>query len=214
MNGTVPLHVENWVDNQVENLKKMGVIRNSNSPWAAPVVVVIKKNGDFKMCIDFRRLNSVTIKPMYRIPDNQSLFNHLAGATMFSTIDVSNAYYQCEMRESDKISTAFTTRKGQFEFNRMPFGLSGAPFTFQRLMHTILREENWLLCLVYLDDILIFSRDFDEHIERIKIIFEKIKQSGLKLAPSKGDFFLPEVSFLGHAVSKNGFTLILQKFLH
>jgi len=204
MNGTVPLHIENWVDNQVENLKKMGVIRNSNSPWSAPVVVVKKKNGDFRMCIDFRRLNSVTVKPMYRIPDNQSLFNHLAGATMFSTIDVSNAYYQCEMRESDKKLTAFTTRKGQFEFNRMPFGLSGAPFTFQRLMHTILREENWLLCLVYLDDILIFSKDFDEHIERIKIIFEKIKQSGLKLAPSKCNFFLPEVSFLGHIVSKNG----------
>ena len=102
MNGTVTLHVENWVDNQVENLKKMGVIRNSNIPWAAPVVVVKKKNGDFRMCIDFRRLNSVTVKPMYRVPDNQSLFNYLAGATLFSTIDVLNAYYECEMRESDK----------------------------------------------------------------------------------------------------------------
>ena len=132
---------------------------------------------------------------------------------MFSTIDVSNAYYQCEMQESDKKLTAFTTRKGQFEFNRMPFGLSGAPFTFQRLMHTIMREENWLLCLVYLDDILIFSKDFDEHIEGIKIIFEKIKQSGLKLAPSKCNFFLPEVSFLGQIVSKNGLHTDPSKYL-
>jgi len=204
INGTVPLHVENWVDEQVDHLKKMGVIRDSNSPWSAPVVVVKKKNGEYRMCIDFRRLNSVTVKPIYKIPDSQSLFNHLSGAKMFSSIDVSSAYYQCEMREEDKKLTAFNTRRGQFEFNRMPFGLSGAPFTFQRLMHTILREENWLSCLVYLDDILIFSKDFEEHLERVEVIFEKIKQSGLKLSPTKCKFFMPEVTFLGHVVSKNG----------
>ena len=102
MVGKVPLHVEKWVDNQVEHLEKMGVVRQSNSPWSAPVVVVKKKNGDFRLCVDFRRLNSVTIKPVYRIPDSQSLFNHLSGAKLFSTIDISNAYYQCEMREEDK----------------------------------------------------------------------------------------------------------------
>ena len=93
------------------------------------------------------------------------------------------------MREEDQKLTAFTTRRGQFEFNMMSFGLSGAPFTFQRLMHTILREENWLLCLVYLDDILIFSESFEQQIERIKVIFNKIEQAGLKLAPSKCNFF-------------------------
>jgi len=202
--GKVPLHVEEWVDRQVENLKDLGILRDSVSAWSAPVVVVKKKNGDFRMCIDYRRLNSITIKPMYRIPDCQSLFNHLSGSEIFSTIDVSNAYYQCELREDDKKLTAFSTRKGHFEFNRMPFGLSGAPFTFQRLMHTILREENWMLCLVYLDDVLIFSKNFEEHISRTEIILEKIKQSGIKLSPSKCNFFLEEVSYLGHTLSKRG----------
>jgi len=204
IHGKVPLHVEEWVDKQVNDLKDLGIIRDSTSPWSAPVVVVKKKNGDFRMCVDYRRLNSITVKPVYKIPDSQSLFNHLSGATMFSAIDVSSAYYQCEIREEDKKLTAFTTRNGHFEFNRMPFGLSGAPFSFQRLMHAILRDENWLLCLIYLDDILIFSQSFEEHIERIRVIFDKIKQSGLKLSPDKCNFFLNEVKFLGHVVSSDG----------
>ena len=99
-----------------------------------------KKGGDLRMCIDYRRLNSVTIRPIFNIPSTDSLFNHLSNAQIFSSIDVSNAYYQCEIREQDKPLTAFATRKGHFEFNRMPFGLVGAPFTFQRLITSILRE--------------------------------------------------------------------------
>ena len=103
------------------------------------------------MCIDYCRLNS--IKPTYNIPSTDSLFNHLSKSKMFSTMDVSNVYYQSEIREKDKQLTAFTTRKGHYEFNRMPFGLSGAPFTFQRLITSLLRNENWEICLIYLDDI-------------------------------------------------------------
>jgi len=200
----VPLNVQEWVDKQVDNLRESGVIRESVSPWSAPVVVVKKKSGDYRMCIDYRRLNSITIRPTYSIPDSQTIFNHLSEATIFSSIDVSNAYYQCEIRESDKKLTAFSTRKGHFEFNKMPFGLSGAPFTFQRLMHSVLKTENWIYCLIYLDDVLVFSSNFKQHLERIDVIFSKIRDSGLKLSPNKCNLFLPEVSYLGHIVSSAG----------
>lgn len=202
--GKVPLNVETWVDEQVESLEKSGIISKSTSPWCAPIVVVRKKSGDLRMCIDYRRLNSITIKPIYNIPDSQSLFNHLSGAKWFSTLDVSNAYYQCGIRDKDRKYTAFATRKGHWQFNRMPFGLSGAPFTFQRLMHTVLRNENWMYCLIYLDDVLIFANDFDEHLGRVKIILDKIQKSGLKLSPLKCNFFLNEVNYLGHIISCDG----------
>ena len=139
----MPLNVEEWVDKRVENLEHDGIIRKSFSPWSAPIVVVSKKSGELRMCVDYRRLNSVTIKPIYKIPDNQSLFNHLSNARLFSVLDLSNAYHQCGIKEEHKGYTAFATRKGHYEFNRMPFGLSGAPFTFQRLMHSVLADENW-----------------------------------------------------------------------
>ena len=141
-----------------------------------------KKGGDLRMCIDYRRLNSVTIRPIFNIPSTDSLFNHLSNAQIFSSIDVSNAYYQCEIREQDKPLTAFATRKGHFEFNRMPFGLVGAPFTFQRLITSILRNENLEVCLIYLDDVLIFSDSFDEHLRRIKVVLEMIRPSASKLS--------------------------------
>ena len=158
IHSKVPLHVEDWVDKQVSDLLNRGIIRESHSSWSAPVVVVKKRNGDFRLCIDYRRLNSVTIKPTFQIPDSRTIFDSLNGSRYYSAIDISSAYYQCAVNEEHKKYTAFTTRKGQFEFNRMPFGLSGAPFTFQRLMNSILREENWQTCLIYLDDVLIFSR--------------------------------------------------------
>jgi len=200
----VPINVEDWVDQQVEKLKESGVLRESTSPWSAPIVVVKKKSGDLRMCIDYRRLNSVTIKPVYSIPDNQTLFSHLSEARMFSAIDISSAYYQCELEENAKRYTAFSTRRGHYEFNRMPFGLAGAPFTFQRLMHTVLKNENWLTCLIYLDDVLIFSKDFKEHVERLRIILSKIEKSGLKLSPLKCNFFMQEISYLGHLVTSEG----------
>ena len=156
------------------------------------------------MCVDYRRLNSVTIRPTYNRPSTEALFNHLSNCKYFSTLDVSNAYYQLEIREEDKQLTAFTTRQGQFEFNRMPFGLCGAPFTFQRLITSILRNENWEMCLIYLDDILIFSDSFEEHLIRVEKVLKKILSSGLKLSLPKCHFFLSQVKYLGHVVSRDG----------
>jgi len=126
------------------------------------------------MCIDYRRLNSVTERPIFPIPDTGQLFDILGDAHYFSTIYLSQGYYHVKMEESDVEKTAFTTKQGHFEFLRMPFGLSGAPATFQRMMHCILRHHNWKTCLIYLDDVLIFSNCLKEHYSRVKEVFENI----------------------------------------
>jgi len=200
----VPINVEEWVDQQVENLLNQNVIRKSTSPWSAPVVVVTKKTGDYRLCVDYRRLNSVTIRPTFNIPDTRVLFDALHGSTIFSCIDLSNAYYQCEVEEKHRKYTAFTTRKGHYEFNRMPFGLVGSPFTFQRLMNNILHKENWQKCLIYLDDIIIYGKSFEEHCKNLEIVLSKLTNAGMKLSPQKCNFFSPKVQYLGHVISARG----------
>ena len=163
-----------------------------------------KKDGSIRLCIDYRNLNAVTIRPIYPIPDSKQLFDTLEGSLFFSSIDVSKAYYQCPVREEDKCKTAFATRKGQYEFNRMPFGLCGAPATFQRLMHIILRKENWMECLVYIDDVLIFGKSFEEHLSRLKTVLDRFKVAGIKLSPAKCNLFQTSLKFLGHEISSKG----------
>ena len=198
----VPLAYEEKVDEHVEKLLKDGIIRKSTSPWNAALVIVPKKDGTIRMCIDYRNLNAITIRPIFPIPDTKQLLDNLSGNLFFSTIDLSNAYYQCPMVESDKPKTAFATRKGHFEFNRIPFGLCGAPATFQRLMNVVLEKENWHMCLIYLDDVMIFARSFDEHLNRVEIILSKLFESGLKLSPSKCNFFERTIHFLGHVMKE------------
>jgi len=198
------MNVEEWVDQQIEDLQRRNIIRESNSPWSAPIVVVTKKSGDFRLCVDYRRLNSITVRPIFNIPDTKILFDSLAGSKLFSCIDLSNAYYQCEVQEEHKKYTAFATRKGHYEFNRMPFGLSGAPFTFQRLMQTVLKDESWEKCLIYLDDVIIFGRNFEDHCKNLNVVLEKIEKAGLKLSAKKCSFFLPRIKYLGHIISSNG----------
>ena len=158
----VPMGLEDEVDKEIEKLLDAGIVRHSNSKWASPIVVIRKKNESLRICVDFRKLNAVTIKPVYYIPETNHLLDCLSEAKWFTSIDLSSAYHQLEIEEKDKHLTSFITRKGQFEYNRMPFGLCGAPFTFQRTMNNILRSNNWIHCLIYLDDVLIFSSSFDE----------------------------------------------------
>ena len=117
---------------------------------------------------------------------------------------MSNAYHQSELREEDKKKTAFSSRRGHFEFNRMPFGLIGAPFTFQRLMNMVLESENWQKCVIYLDDVLIFGRDFDEHIKYLEDVFYQLRRAGVKLSLEKCQFLQRSVKFLGHIISSKG----------
>ena len=128
----------------VEDLLAKNIIRESESPWNAPIVCITKANGDMRLCVDYRQLNAVTLRPIYPA----QLFDSLEGAKVFSVLDLSHDYYNVEVEETDRPKTAFATRRGQYEFNRMPFGLGSALATFQKLMHLILKNENWEQCLI------------------------------------------------------------------
>ena len=140
------------------------------------------------MCLDFRKLNEVTERPVFPIPNVEEILDSLGGAKYFSTIDLGNAYYQVELDDSSKLKTAFSTRTQHFCFNRMPFGIAAAPATFQRLMNKVLGELNWKVAIVYLDDIIIYSETQQKHYENLKIVFDKIKDSGLKIKLEKCTF--------------------------
>ena len=200
----IPWNLEQKVDTRVNEMLENGVITESSSPWNSPIVVVAKKDGDIRLCIDYRKLNAVTKRPIYPMPDAQQLFNSLEGTKFYSSLDLSSGYYQVPMDEKDAEKTAFSTRKGHFHFMKMPFGLTGAPATFQTLMHKIFNEENWIKCIIYLDDILVFGKTGEQHNERLRLIFEKIRKAGIKLGPKKCKILRKEVTYLGHVISAEG----------
>lgn len=191
-----------------QHLKEMldaGAIRPSESPYSSNVVLVRKKDGSLRFCIDFRKLNSRTIRDAYTLPRIDETIDSLIGARYFSKLDLRSGYWQVEVEEEDKYKTAFSVGSlGFFECNRMAFGLTNAPATFQRLMERCMGELNLRECLIFLDDILIYSRTFEEHIKRINAVFSRLQQHGLKLKPSKCEFFKTSVKYLGHVVSENG----------
>ena len=180
------------------------IIRPSSSPWSSPVVLVKKKDGSLRFCVDYRKLNDVTIKDSYALPRIDDCLDSLSGSRFFSALDLASGYWQISLAEEDKCKSAFSTHDGLFSFEVMPFGLTSAPATFQRVMQDTLRGLQWDICLVYLDDILIFSKDFDEHLERLGQVFDRLKTAGFTLKPSKCHFFRREVEYLGHIVSSSG----------
>ena len=182
-----------------------GAVRECQSPFSSNVVLVRKKDGLLRFCIDFRKLNSRTIKDAYTLPRIDDTIDTLLGAKFFSKLDLRSGYWQVEMKEEDKYKTAFSVGNlGFYECNRMAFGLTNAPATFQRLMERTMGELNLRECLIFLDDILIFSENFEDHLERLEAVFSRLKQQGLKLKPSKCEFFKTSVKYLGHVVSLNG----------
>ena len=191
-----------------QHLKEMldvGAIRPSKSPFSSNVVLVRKKDGSLRFCIDFKKLNSRTIKDAYTLPRIDDTIDTLIGAKYFSKLDLRSGYWQVEMSEKDKEKTAFTVGNlGFYECNRMAFGLTNAPATFQRLMERCMGDLNLKECLIFLDDILIFSEFFDEHISRLEAVFSRLSEHGLKLKASKCEFFKSSVKYLGHVVSENG----------
>ncbi|MEL7308570.1 MAG: reverse transcriptase family protein [Pseudomonadota bacterium] len=149
-NRRIPFGLEEKVDKLIQELVDKNIIRPSESPWNAPLVVIPKKNGDLRLTVDFRQLNSVTKRPIFPIPDANQLFDTLKGSIIFSTLDLSSGYYNIPMKEEDVAKTAFSTRTNHWEFIRMPMGISTAPATFQRLMHKIFEKEKWYECLIYI----------------------------------------------------------------
>ena len=196
------------LDEVREHLKLMldaGVIRPSNSPWCNAVVLVRKKDGSLCFCIDFRKLNSLTVKDSHPLPRICETLESLAGATHFSTFDMNSGFWQVPMDEESKQYTAFTLGSmGLYECESMPFGLCNTPPTFQRLMQNCLGELNLTYCLIYLDDVIVFSDTPDEHLWRMRVVFDRLHEHGLKLKPSKCEVFKSEINYLAHHVSQKG----------
>ena len=190
---------------QVQQMLSSSVIRPSNSPWASPVVMVRKKDGSLRFCVDFRQLNAATVKDAHPLPRIDDLLDALHGAKWFSTLDLKSGYWQVLIAEQDKEKTVFRTSSGQlFEFNQVPFGLCNAPATFSRLMDRVLAGLHWETCLFYLDDIIVFSSTWEEHLARLREVFEKLRHAKLKLGATKCTFAAKEVSYLGHRVTEEG----------
>lgn len=170
-----------FIDAEVDKLLALGIIEPSASPWASNLVLVRKKDGKLRLCVDYRRLNALTIKDAYPIPRIDACLDCLGNSGFYSQMDQRSGYWQCELSDGPtRDRTAFICRKGQFRFCVMPFGLCNAVSLFQRLQDKILAGLNWFTCLVYLDDIVVFSQTFDEHIDRLRAVMERMRNAGLK----------------------------------
>src|SRR5580704_10230030 len=186
-----------------ENLKNK-VISESDSPWSFPIVLAAKPDGDTRICVDYRALNQITRKDAHLLPQIDESFLKFYGMSYFSSIDLRSGYWQILLNKISRQKTAFSTRYGHYHFNVIPFGLSNAPGAFQRRMNKILREDIDDFCIVYLDDILIFSKTAEEHERHVKTILSALHKAGMILNLDKCQFFVSQVCFLGHIVSKDG----------
>ncbi|CAF4749152.1 unnamed protein product [Rotaria magnacalcarata] len=190
-----------------ENLKDMldqGIILPSASPWASSVILAPKKDGTLRFCVDYRKLNSATIRDAYPIPRIDDTLDSLQEAKFVSTLALRSGYWQVEMDKNSREKTAFVTHKGLFEFNVMSFGLTSAPATFQRLMDIVLAGLKWQYCLVYIDDVVIFSPTFEQHIKDLEKVFQALQSANLTLKASKYQVCRREMRYLGHIITQNG----------
>ena len=192
------------IDRQVGEMLKQDLIEPSFSPWSSNVVIVKKKDGSLRFCIDYKKLNDVTVKDSYPLPRIADCLDSLSTGRYFSAFDLRSGYFQVMMEEEDRQKTSFVTRSGLYQFEVMPFGVTNGPATFQRLMDLTMSGLNYQICLVYLDDIILMSATVEEHLERLKLILDRLRSAGLKLKPSKCKLLQKTISFLGHVVSKNG----------
>ncbi|GJW78392.1 putative reverse transcriptase domain-containing protein [Tanacetum coccineum] len=192
------------LSNQLQELSNRGFIRPSTSPWGAPVLFFKKKDGSFRMCIDYRELNKLTIKNRYPLPMIDDLFNQLQGSSVYLKIDLRSGYHQLRVRDEDIPKTAFKTRYGHYEFQVMPFGLTNAPAVFMDLMNRVCKPYLDKFVIVFIDDILIYSRNKEEHANHLRIILELLKKEKLYAKFSKCDFWIRIVQFLGHLIDSQG----------
>jgi hypothetical protein len=189
---------------QIAELQQKGYIRPNSSPWGAPVLFVAKKDGSMRMCIDYRSLNEVTIKNKYPLPRIDDLFDQLQGAKYFSKIDLRSGYHQLRIKEADVQKTAFVTRYRQYEFTVMPFGLTNAPAFFMNLMNKVFMEELDKFVIVFIDDILIYSKSREDHEHHLQIVLGRLRAHQLYAKLSKCEFWLEKVAFLGHILTAEG----------
>ena len=181
-----------------------GIAQPSTSPWASPIVVTMRKNGKKWLCVDYQRLNNITKKDAYPLSRIDEMLDALGKAKWFSSTDLTNGFWQVGMHPDSIQKTAFTSREGLFKFNVMPFGVCNGPATFQRAMDDMLGNYNWKFAMVYIDNINIFSHTFEEHLEHLNLVFQRIRKAGLKLNKAKCNFVRKELLFLGHVVNNDG----------
>ena len=198
-----PAHVE-AISDHVDNMLKQGIIEPSSSPWASNVVLVKKMDDSVRCCIDYRQLNSVTRKDVYPLPRIDDCLEAMASAKLFSTFDLRSSYHQVEVAPQDRDKTTFVCPRGMYRYRTMPFGLCNAGATFQRLMDVVMSSLHLDVCFIYLDDIIMFSKTAEEHIERLVRVLRRLRSAGLKLKPEKCSLMQRSVSFLGHVVSGDG----------
>jgi hypothetical protein len=191
----------------LQELLDKGYIRPSSSPWGSPAFFVKKKDGSVRMCVDYRPLNAVTIKNKYPLPHIDVLFDQLAGAKVFSRIDLRLGYHQIKIRASDVPKTAFSTKYGPYEFLVMSFGLTNAPAYFMYLMNSVFMNELDKFIVVFIDDILIFSKNKDERTKHLRIVLQCLRDHKLYAKFSKCEFWLDRVKFLGHTISKDSISV-------
>ena len=199
------------IEKEIESMLKHKIIQPSNSPWSSAILLVPKPDGTWRFCVDYRRLNDVTVKDVYPLPRIDETIDALVDSNYMSVFDLTSGYWQIPVDKTSLQKTAFISHKGLFEFTKMPFGLTNAPATFQRFVDGVLAGLKWQCCLVYIDDIIIYSRTFDQHLKDMRLVFDRLKGKGLKLKPNKCKLCCNEVKFLGHQITTNGIRLNPEK---
>ena len=219
VDGQVPISVPMYgsspakrqvIDEQIDKWFEQGVIEPSKSPWSAPVVIAYR-HGKARFCVDYRKLNAATVPDEFPIPRQSEILASLSGAQVLSSLDALSGFTQLEMAEEDVEKTAFRTHRGLFQFRRLPFGLRNGPSIFQRMMQNILAPYLWIFCLVYIDDIVVYSKSFEEHIVHLDKVLGAIEHAGITLSPTKCHMFYNSILLLGHKVSRLGLSTHSEK---
>ncbi|GFO34307.1 Pol polyprotein [Plakobranchus ocellatus] len=203
-----PIHFKGEEDTRLDKMLEAGVVQPSVSEWASPPVLVRKRDGSVRCCVDYRALNKITRKDVFLLPCIEDCVDASDGNLWFSKLDANSAYWQVRLDEESKRKTAFCTRRGLFEFVRMPFGLCNAPATFSRVINLVLSDLNWESVLAFLDDVCVLGRSYDDHIDNFRKVFERFRTYGLRLKPRKCSLFRREVEYLGRLVSRNGIQIL------
>ena len=208
--GTIPIRsmsyrkgptMREMVAKEVKKLLNAGVIEPVSTEWASPVVLVPKKDGSLRFCVHYRRLNAKTVADSYPLPRMDDCIDSLGDTAVFTTLDCNSGYWQIPVAPEDRDKTTFTTHMGTFRHLRMPFGLKGAPATFQHALDIILSGVRWQICIVYLDDVIVFSRTHEEHADHLDTFLSLLRTAGISLKLKKCSFFRPKVHYLGHVIS-------------